>query len=383
MSTARSASVFTARSDSAYRDSAPSETAPGPASRTTALREVLQRAGLDALWVSRPENVRYLSGFTSPADGKLLITAAPTNQHATLYTDARYTVQAEDESRYPAFIARPPATLEHAAAVVAGLRVGFEADHLTVSGLEELNTHWQAGELVGVRGLVEALRLVKSPEELAGIRAAQDVADAAFAAVRPSIVAGVREDQIAAQLEQFMRERGATSAFDITVASGPRGAMPHGTASERVIGDNELVTVDFGARVNGYHSDMTRTVAVGDPSGELRRLYRAVLEAEEAAVRAIRPGVNCGELDAVARDILTDHGLGEYFAHSLGHGVGLAVQEGPSLRKSSADVLEAGMVVTAEPGVYLPGLGGVRIEDLVLVTETGYEVLSSSPKEQL
>jgi Xaa-Pro aminopeptidase len=180
-----------------------------------------------------------------------------------------------------------------------------------------------------------------------------------------------------------MRARGAASAFDITVASGPRGAMPHGTASQRVIGDNELVTVDFGAQVNGYHSDMTRTVAVGDPSGELRRLYRAVLEAEEAAVRAIRPGVLCSELDAVARDLLTAHGLGEYFAHSLGHGVGLAVHEGPGLRKGSADVLEAGMVITAEPGVYLPGLGGVRIEDLVLVTETGYEVLSRSPKEQL
>ncbi len=348
-----------------------------------ALVAALQRAGLDALWVSCPENVRYLSGFSSGNDAKLLVLTGG----ATLYTDARYTVQAGEESRFPAYIARPPTTLEHAAPIVAGLRVGFEADHLTVSQLEDLRVHWQTGErpvtLVGSIGIVEALRLIKSPEEVAQIRAAQDIADAAFGAVRPHILAGVREDRVAGHLEAYMREHGATSAFDITVASGPRGAMPHGTSSARVIGNDELVTVDFGAKVNGYHSDMTRTVAVGDPPEELRRLYRAVLEAEQAAVRAIRPGASCADLDKLARDILTGHGLGEYFAHSLGHGVGLAVHEGPGLRGTSADVLAPGMVVTAEPGVYLPGVGGVRIEDLVLVTETGYEVLSRSPLEKL
>ena len=347
--------------------------------REAQLQEAVRRAGLDALWVSRPENVRYLSGFTSGADAKLLVLATG---GATLYTDGRYTVQADEESRYPAHIARPPATLEHAAESVRGQRVGFEADHLTVNELEALRSHWE-GTLIGTQGIVEGLRLIKTDEEVASIRAAQDIADAALAAVRPGIVAGVREDQIAAQLEAFMRERGATSAFDITVASGPRGAMPHGTASARVIGQDELVTLDFGARVDGYHSDMTRTVAVGNPSEELRRLYRAVLEAEEAAVQAIRPGASCADLDRLARDILTGHGLGEYFAHSLGHGVGLAVHEAPGLRGTSTDVLQAGMVVTAEPGVYLPGVGGVRIEDLVLVTEDGHEVLSRSVKEQL
>ncbi len=359
------------------------QTAPARDTRQVALRAAMQRSGVDALWVSRPENIRYLSGFASGEDAKLL--ALP--DAATLYTDARYTVQAEEQSRSPAHIARPPATLEHAASTVAGLRVGFEADHLTVSGLESLRQHWQTGErpatLVSTQGLVEGLRLIKTPDEVAEIRAAQRIADAAFAAVRPSIVPGVREDHIAAQLEAFMRGLGATSAFDITVASGPRGAMPHGTASERVIGDDELVTVDFGATVNGYHSDMTRTVATGNPSEELRRLYRAVLEAEAAAVKAIRPGAKCSDLDRLARDVLTQHGLGEYFAHSLGHGVGLAVHEGPGLRAASSEVLEAGMVVTAEPGVYLPGVGGVRIEDLVLVTQDGYEVLSRSPKETL
>lgn len=351
--------------------------------RQTTLWAAMQRAGLDALWVSRPENIRYLSGFASGEDAKLLVRS----DTATLYTDARYTVQAGEQSRFPAHIARPPATLEHAASVVVGLRVGFEADHLTVSELENLRQHWQTGEqpatLVSSQGLVEGLRLIKTDSEVAEIRAAQTIADLAFDSVRPSILPGVREDHIAAQLEAFMRGLGATSAFDITVASGPRGAMPHGAASARVIGENELVTVDFGAKLNGYHSDMTRTVAMGNPSEELRRLYRAVLEAEEAAVQAIRPGAKCSDLDKLARDVLSAHGLGEYFAHSLGHGVGLAVHEGPGLRAASSEVLEAGMVVTAEPGVYLPGVGGVRIEDLVLVTPGGHEVLSRSPKETL
>ena len=351
--------------------------------RQTTLWAAMQRAGLDALWVSRPENIRYLSGFASGEDAKLLVRS----DTATLYTDARYTVQAGEQSHFPAHIARPPATLEHAASVVIGLRVGFEADHLTVSELENLRQHWQTGErpatLVSSQGLVEGLRLIKTDGEVAEIRAAQTIADLAFDSVRPSILPGVREDHIAAQLEAFMRGLGATSAFDITVASGPRGAMPHGAASARVIGENELVTVDFGAKLNGYHSDMTRTVATGNPSEELRRLYRAVLEAEEAAVQAIRPGAKCSDLDKLARDVLSAHGLGEYFAHSLGHGVGLAVHEGPGLRAASSEVLEAGMVVTAEPGVYLPGVGGVRIEDLVLVTPGGHEVLSRSPKETL
>ncbi|GGJ63560.1 M24 family metallopeptidase [Deinococcus aquiradiocola] len=356
---------------------------PGPASLLPdTLRAALDRAGVDALWVSSPENIRYLSGFTSGRDARLLLSAQP-----TLYTDARYTVQAQEESRFPSFIARPPATLAHAAPAVEGLRVGFEADHLTVAELERLRAHWQAGErpatLVSTSRVIDTLRQVKTPDEVARVRAAQALADEAFAAVRPFIAAGVRESDVAARLEGFMRERGAGSAFGITVASGPRGAMPHGTASARVIGNDELVTVDFGALLDGYHSDMTRTVAVGNPSEELRRLYRAVLEAEEAAVAAVRPGATGGELDAVARDLLGAHGLAEAFAHSLGHGVGLAVHEGPSLRAASADVLVPGMIVTVEPGVYVPGVGGVRIEDLILVTEDGHEVLSRSAKELL
>lgn len=338
----------------------------------------MRRAGVDALWVSDPANVRALSGFSSDKDGKVLV--GP--QEATLYTDARYTVQAREQSRLPQFIARPPETFEHAASGVKGLRVGVEAEHLSVAGLEDLRKHWDA-VLVPTRDLIKALRVVKSPEEVALVRRAQDIADAAFAQVRPQIRAGVRELDIALELEWAMRRAGAESAFEIIVASGPNGAKPHGVASERVIEDGELVTVDMGARVSGYHSDMTRTVAVGEVSGELRRLYDAVLEAQQAAVQAVKPGVPAAELDKLARDLLTERGLGEYFSHSLGHGVGLDIHEGPRLTKDSKDVLEAGMIVTIEPGVYVPGLGGVRIEELVLVTPGGHEVLSHSPKEDV
>ena len=343
------------------------------------VRAGMYRAGVDALWISDGANVRAISGFTGGKDGKVLVTGGG----ATLYTDARYTVQAAEESQVPQFIARPPETFQHAASSVQGLRVGFEAEHLTVAGLDDLRGHWPGAELVPTRGLVQEFRRRKSAEEVAHIREAQRIADAAFAEVRPMIKAGTRELDIALELELAMRRAGAQSAFEIIVASGLNGARPHGVASERVIGDGELVTVDLGARVGGYHSDMTRTVAVGDPPGELRRMYRAVLEAEEAAISAVRPGMRAADLDTLARDILVGHGLGEAFAHSLGHGVGLEVHEAPGLRGNSEDVLEAGMVITIEPGAYVAGLGGVRIEDLVLVTDGGYEVLSQSVRERL
>ncbi|MFC3860899.1 M24 family metallopeptidase [Deinococcus antarcticus] len=342
-----------------------------------ALREAMQRAGVDALWISGPANVRAVSGFTHPKDGKVLVTG----DAATLFTDSRYTVQAREESRLPQAIARPPETYELAAESVKGLRVGFEAEHLTVANLEDLRRHWPEATLVPLRGVMEGLRAVKTPQEIAAVQAAQDLADRAFAHVRPMIRAGVREWDVALAIEAFLRQEGAENAFDVIVASGPRGAMPHGSASMRVMQDGELVTVDMGARLNGYHSDMTRTVAIGTPSEEMRRVYNAVLEAEEAAVKAVKPGVRAADLDKLARDILTKHGLGEAFAHSLGHGVGLEVHEVPGLRGTSEDVLKPGMIITIEPGAYLPDVGGVRIEDLVLVTEDGYRVMSLSPKE--
>ncbi len=343
------------------------------------LRPAMLEAGVDALWISQPENLRYLSGFSSPEDAKLLITPGG----ATLYTDGRYTVQAAQEVDLPVHIARPPATLEHAAAQLRGLRVGFEAAHLSVAAHQELQQHWQA-ELVALGGLVEQLRLIKAPAELESIRAAQNIADTAFAQILPQIKHGAREVDIAWALEDAMRQLGAEApAFETIVASGVRGALPHGRASQKVLQEGELVTLDFGARVGGYHSDMTRTLALGEVSESLKRIYNAVLDAEEAALSAIRPGLRAADLDAVARGVLGGLDLADAFTHSLGHGVGLHIHEGPGLRSTSDEVLAAGMVITVEPGVYIEHLGGVRIEDLVLVTEQGSEVLSRSPKVRL
>ena len=307
----------------------------------------LETAQLDSLWVTTPENVRYLSGFTAPEDARVLLQAGS----ATLFTDSRYIVQAEEESPLPAFIWRQgdewKAELKRR---LEGVMVGFEASNLTVAALEELKElgglNWTSS-----KGTLEAVRRVKTPDEVSKMRRAG--ADGA--------------------------------AFEIIVASGPRSAMPHGTASSRQLESGDLVTIDLGAKLGGYHSDMTRAYPVGEVSTELKRLYRAVKEAKRQALESARAGVGCKALDAVARDYLTLEGYGQAFAHSLGHGVGLAVHEAPrlSFRSPDDEVLELGNVVTLEPGVYLPGVGGVRLEDMVLILETGCEVLTGSAEVDL
>jgi len=235
---------------------------------------------------------------------------------------------------------------------------------------------------VPTKGVVEKLRLRKTPEEVERIRKAQALAEEALAHVLPLLRPGVEEREIALEVEFFLKRRGAEgAAFPPIVASGERGALPHARASEKRLKAGELVTLDLGARLEGYHSDMTRTFALGRPKEELRRAYKAVEEALEAALAALAPGKTGKEVDAVARKALEAHGLDRYFVHSLGHGVGLAVHEGPSLSPYGEEVLEPGMVVTVEPGVYLPGLGGVRLEELVLLTESGVELLSRFPRD--
>jgi Xaa-Pro aminopeptidase len=342
------------------------------------LRQKLESLELDAFWVAKPENVRYLSGFTSPEDAKLLVT----KNQVFLYTDARYTVQAEQESRVPVHIARFEEVFEHAKPLAQGTRVGFESDAVLVEGFEELSQGLEAN-LKAVKGLIDDMRLVKTPEEIAAIRRASEIADAALEALLPKLQPGVRERDFALELEFEMRKRGADgAAFEIVVASGERSAMPHGVASSKVIAEGDLVTIDWGARLNGYHSDCTRAYPVGEISSQLRDLYRAVLEAEERGVAAVRSGASCKALDAVARDYLKSVGFEKEFAHSLGHGVGLAVHEEPKLsyRAEESEILQAGMVVTVEPGVYLPSVGGARVEDLVVVMDSGCEVLTKLPK---
>ena len=339
------------------------------------VRAAMDERSLSAMLVTTPASVRWLSGFTAPEDARVLITP----HDAWLLTDGRYVAQADEESRLEPIIERD--WMSEVASRVRSGPLGVEAEHLTLASASSL-----AGKLghepVRTEGLVSRLRRVKDASEIDAIRRAAALTDRAFAHALRTLRPGVREVEVALEIERFVRTQGGDGmAFDVIVASGPRSAMPHGTASPKPIEEGELVTIDMGARIDGYCADMTRTVGVGEVSPAHRELFEAVLEAERAALAEVRPGANGKDLDAVARDVLTGHGLGEAFAHSLGHGVGLDVHEGPALSARSNDELAAGMVVTIEPGAYRPGDAGVRIEDLAVVTDDGHEVLSSSPKD--
>lgn len=346
------------------------------------LRRLLAETGFEALLVSKPENRYYLSGFTG-SSGWLLISP----KVSLLFTDFRYVEQAAQQAPEFEMVRCSPGGL--AGTLGEELRklglgsFGFEREHLTYGEFENLS------RLAAVRPLpapplVERLRAVKQPEELVAVRRAIKAAEEAWNEVRPMIKPGRSERELALELEWRMRRKGAQAvSFEIIAASGPRGALPHGIASDRRLACGEMITVDFGCRIDGYCSDMTRTVSLGRAPEILRAVYGLVRRAQEEACQAVRPGITGHELDAVARRIIAEAGWGDNFGHGLGHGVGLEVHEAPRLAPISEEPLQAGMVVTIEPGVYLPGIGGVRIEDMVLVTESGGEVLTSLPKELL
>lgn len=364
------------------------------ARRHEGLRARLRTLGLPAVVITNPVNIRYLTNHTGTA-GILVVTAEAFH----LLIDFRYreAVRAlqESASACPSLaVEEVPASYDEALASFLSRQrlagVGIEAQHLTVGRFDWLRKTLAAlgsdPALVVTEGLVEGLRVVKDPAEIAALREAaarlSGVADAGFDAVR----AGVREQDVAAQIEAEMRAQGFDRiAFDTIVASGPYSALPHHRAGERRLAEGDLVVLDFGGVLSGYCSDLTRTVAVGEIGVEQRRLHQAVLEAQQAAIEAVRPGVTTTAVDAAARNVLERHQLGEAFGHGTGHGLGLEVHEEPRLTRPRQDVppvpLEPGMVFTIEPGAYIPGLGGVRIEDDVLVTQTGCEVLTSVPRE--
>ena len=340
------------------------------------IRQKIAALGADALLVTQPANVRYLSGFSTPADARVLITEAK----ALLLTDGRYTAQAKEESRLEVDIFMGD-KIERAAELAKPYKLAVEAENLTLEQFEDLSKKLTHKPIASTE-LVSSFRRIKTPEELELIRSAAQITDEAFSHILNIIKAGMSEVAVALELEGFMRRKGAErKAFDITVASGYRSSMPHGTASQKIIEQGELVTLDYGAVVQGYHSDMTRTIAIGEVSEKARAIYDAVLEAEETALLALAPEKDGKAIDAVARDSLKTHLLESYFSHSLGHGVGLEIHEGPGLSFRKSDMLKPNMAVTVEPGVYIPGEVGVRIEDLVFLTKTGYDVVSKSPKE--
>lgn len=342
--------------------------------RLTRLRAAMAERDLPALLVTTPGGVRWLSGFTSPEDARVLVTATD----AWLLTDGRYTAQAQEESSLEPIIDRD--WVEAVGRMLSDGAVAVEAEHLTLALASKLASRLDH-EPIRTDGLVARLRRVKDAGELDAIRQAAALTDRAFAHALAMLAPGVREIDVALEIERFVRTHGGDGmAFDAIVASGHRSAMPHGLASTKTIEAGELVTIDMGARWHGYCADMTRTVGVGVVSDAHRAMFDAVLAAEEAALAEVRAGAACRDLDAVARGVLDERGFGDAFVHSLGHGVGLDVHEGPNLSARSDDVLASNMVVTIEPGAYRPGDAGVRVEDLVVVGDDGPEVLSTAPK---
>lgn len=343
------------------------------------LRQALQQADLPALLVTSAHSRRYLTGFTGTA-GVAVITA----NEAFFITDFRYTEQANDQIEGYEIIEQKTTLIEAVAQLVEDkqlTKLGFEQDAMTYAEYDRYANALKA-ELVPTSGLVEKIRLIKTEDELTIIKQACKIADDAYEHILTFIKPGMTELEVSNELEFFMRKQGATSSsFDIIVASGTRSALPHGVATDKVIESGDFVTLDFGAYYNGYVSDVTRTLAVGEPSDKLKEIYQVVLDSQLLALEKIKPGMTGKEADAISRDYIASKGYGEAFGHSLGHGIGLEVHEGPGLSSRSDVVLEPGMVITIEPGIYLPGIGGVRIEDDALVTETGVEKLTHTSKE--
>ena len=329
--------------------------------------------------MTNPYNLRFITGFTGTA-GLALITP----NDAWFITDFRYTEQAGEQVKEFKVVQAQKGLIDEVARIAgeaAVERLAFEQDYMTFATYSQYQEKLTA-TLEPVSGVIEKLRMVKSPEELEVLKAAAKIADDAFEHICSYIKAGMTELEVSNELEFFMRSQGATSSsFDIIVASGLRSALPHGVASDKKIEQGDLITLDFGALYNGYVSDITRTVAVGEPSDKLKEIYQVVLDSQMLALEKIKPGMTGIEADAIARDYIKSKGYGEAFGHSTGHGIGLEVHEGPGLSFRSETVLEPGMAVTVEPGIYLPGIGGVRIEDDILITETGNERLTHSSKE--
>jgi Xaa-Pro aminopeptidase len=335
---------------------------------------------LDLLLVTDMVNVRYLTGFSG---SNALVLVGPDTRR--FLTDFRYVERARSEVE--GFdLERAPQELGSALAdgwPAGPVRLGFEDQHVSVRRHGELRRILpDRVELVPGGGLVEAERAIKEPVELAAIRAAAALADEVYDWLAEQGLVGRTEREVALALEQEMRVRGAEGpAFPSIVAAAENGALPHATPRDVAIAPDTLVTLDIGARVDGYCSDCTRTWATGRLDDDLRELYDTVLQAQQAALAAVRPGPEGREIDAVARDIITAAGHGEHFGHGLGHGVGLDVHEAPRLARTAEGRLQEGHVVTVEPGIYLPGRGGARIEDLVVVTEDGHDVISGTSKE--
>lgn len=348
---------------------------------TAVANRILNETCADALIISSPENIYYFSGFSS-GDATLII--MPERQ--IIFTDSRYFIQAAQQA--PEFdiidiqVMRPAKFLSG-----AGLKkAGFEDDFISYSQYLKLSEAAIASgcELFGISRGISTERRVKNDYEMSCIKTAAQIADGAFSFILDKIHAGVTETDIALMLDFYMRKNGADGiAFPTICASGPRSAMPHGAPTDRILEKGDFVVLDYGCKYKGYVSDMTRTVVIGAASADQKKIYNTVLIAQKAALEAIKPNAANSAIDKIARDIITEAGYGDNFAHALGHSVGLAVHEEPTLSPRSNDKLTSGVVITVEPGIYIENYGGVRIEDLIAITYNGYTNFTSSAKELL
>ena len=352
--------------------------------RVQRLVAIMGQRGLDAMLISGKQNRRYFSGFTGSA-GYLLIT----EDRSVLFTDSRYTEQAAAQS--PHFeVVQVRGGLDWLVQILreTGVqRVGFESDDVTVATynrmVEAIKGEDGLGQvsLVAISGITDELRVTKDQDEMVHLQKAIDASDAAMEAVCPTITAGMTEREVAWRMESAMREFGAdTISFETIVAAGSNGAMAHHQPGDRVIQQSEPIVIDMGAKVGGYCSDITRTVVVGEPDDTFRKIYDIVLGAQLTAINTVRPSMSGGDCDGLSRTVIAEAGYGDNFGHSLGHGVGLAVHEDPHVGPRSDHELKSGMVFTVEPGIYVPGWGGVRIEDIVILGDHGATALSKAAK---
>jgi Xaa-Pro aminopeptidase len=352
------------------------------AARRDKLRKAMRKAEADAILITDFTNVTYLTGFTGD-DSYLLVR----EDGEVMISDPRYTTQLGEECPGLELHIRKPGVniLQAVTKILKKAKVrwlAIEGDSMTVSTCDRIAEEVPAMGMVTTSGLVERLRQIKDRHEIEQMRRAVWYAEKAFAALRASLRPEQSEREVANELEQQMRRFGARGeAFPSIVAAGPRAALPHATVTDQMIAISDFVLIDWGANGGLYRSDLTRVLVIGKIPPKLERIYRVVLEAQLAAIAAIRPGMVAADVDRVARDLIRDAGFGRYFGHGLGHGLGLQVHEAPRLGANSRTVLKPGMVVTVEPGIYLPGWGGVRIEDDVLVTRSGHEVLTAVPKQ--
>ncbi len=352
-------------------------------SALTRVREKMEKTGLPALLVSNVENAGWMTGFSGSSANVVV-----TPKDALFITDSRYTIQARDEvSEIPVETYASPVEMSDFVAQqlkkMGVNKIGFEASSTTFDQYEKLRGKLNGIELVPAAEFFTDLRLIKSSEEIERTRAVCKLADACFEHVLRMIQPGVSEWDIGLEIEFYFRRNMADIAFSPIVASGWRSALPHGRASEKKLEAGDFVTLDFGAKLDGYNSDITRTVVLNPVSDRQKFIYERVLASQLAALAFMKPGVTAHDVDAASRDLLAKDDLAKYFGHGLGHGLGRSVHDGGRLGTNSRTILEPGQIWTVEPGVYIEGFGGVRIEDDVVVTETGIEILTSSTKELL